>query len=219
MTRYGFIETNVEGMTRGSGELPSGFDELYNDQILHHEVNAPFTFKADVPNGKYKVVIYYGSGNKDFSSDYSVEGALSGSLNSLTGTAYETETEVTDGVLDVVINKGSKSWGGYISGMDVIPIEAPPIEEPPDEEAHIEAELSPDKTTLTASPVNCGEGMLICALYAGDRLIKCFIVEYAGDDMDFDVVSGTDKAVVMLWNSFDQMTPVCEACKTNLLEQ
>lgn len=31
-----------------------------------------------------------------------------------------------------------------------------------------------------------------------------------GDDMDFDVVSGADKAVVMLWNSFGEMTPVCE---------
>lgn len=122
-------------------------------------------------------------------------------------------------MLDVVINKGSKSWGGYISGMDVIPIEAPPVTEPPDEDPRIEAELSPDKTTLTAAPVNCTEGTLICALYAGGRLVKCFTGEYTGDDMDFEVVSGADKAVVMLWNSMDDMTPVCEACETNLLEQ
>lgn len=102
MTRYGFIETNVEGMTRAPGEIPSGFDDLYGDQILCSAVNAPFTFKADVPNGKYKVVIYYGSGNKDFSSDYSVEGALSSSLNSLTGTTYETETNVADGCLTLL---------------------------------------------------------------------------------------------------------------------
>ncbi len=209
-TGYGFAETNLGGMTRAPEEFTPGFDELYNDQILNNEVNAPFTFKAGVPNGKYKVVIHYGSNNKDFSSDYSVEGALSGSLNSLTGTTYETETEVADGVLDVIINKGRKSWGGYISGMDVIPITAPPVTDPPGEDPRIETELSPDKTMLTASPVYCGGGTLICALYTGGRLIKCFAEEYSGDDMDFDVVSGADKAVVMLWNSFDKMTPVCE---------
>ena len=214
MTRYGFTDGTHDAMTRAPGDIPSGMENLYNDQI-----NGVSKFKADVPNGKYKVVIHYGSNNKDFSSDYSVEGALSGSLNSLTGTTYETETEVADGVLDVVINKGRKSWGGYISGMDVIPIATPPVTEPPDEDPRIETELFPDKTMLTASPVNCGDGTLICALYTGGRLIKCFAEEYSGDDMDFDVVSGADKAVVMLWDSFDKMTPVCEACKTNPLGQ
>ena len=201
-------------MSRAPGGIPVGYENLYNDQV-----NCETKFRAEVPNGKYKVVIYYGSNHKDFSSDYSVEGMRSGSLNSLAGTTYETEAEVTDEVLDVVINKGRKDWGGYISGMDVIPIVAPPVTDPPDEDPRIETEISPDKTMLTASPVNCEEGTLICALYAGGRLIKCFAEKYSGDDMDFDVVSDADKAVVMLWNSFDKMTPVCEAYKTNPLGQ
>lgn len=123
---YGFDQTVVEGMTRAPVEFPYGFDELYNDQILATEVNAPFTFKANVPNGKYKVTIHYGSINKDFSSIYSVEGTDSVSINSLEGTSYETETNVTDGVLDVVVKKGSKRWGGYINGMEVTQLEAYP---------------------------------------------------------------------------------------------
>ena len=219
MTRYGFIETNVEGMTRAPGEIPSGFDALYGDQILCSAVNAPFTFKADVPNGKYIVTVHYGSWNDAFGTNYTVEGVVSGNLESTASAQYKTKVEVTDGAIDITVNKGAKAWGGYISGMDVIPIEAPPIAEPPDEDPRVETELSPDKTIITASPVNCGEGTLICALYAGDGLIKCFTGEYTGDDMDFDVVSGADKAVVMLWNSMDGMTPTCEACKTNLLGQ
>ncbi len=140
---YGFVDASSQsGMTRAPGEIPSGSEALYNDQILGET-----QFKVNVPNGKYNIVIYYGSWNDDFGVDYTIEGVSSGALASVNAAQYSTTVEVTDGVLDVDINKGSKQYGGYISGMDITPAE-PTVSESP-------ATPTPSATaepTATASP-------------------------------------------------------------------
>ncbi|MCH5186396.1 MAG: chitobiase/beta-hexosaminidase C-terminal domain-containing protein, partial [Oscillospiraceae bacterium] len=121
---FGFdASSSQSGMDRAPGNIPSGYENLHKDQILGET-----TFKADVPNGKYEVVIYYGCWNTGFGVNYTLEGVSSGNLASTDAAQYKTEAEVTDGVLDLIIAKGSKSYGGYINGMDVIPLEADPVE-------------------------------------------------------------------------------------------
>ncbi len=116
--RGGFTETtNISSMERAPGEIPSGYENIHSDQL---DVNG--TFRANVPNGKYKVIIHYGSWNTGFGTNYTINGVSSGNLASTTAARYETETNVTAGTLDVTIAKGSKSYGGYINGMDLVRI-------------------------------------------------------------------------------------------------
>ncbi len=122
---YGFTAA-VDAMTRAPGNIPSGYENLYNDQL-----NGEMEFKADIPNGKYNVTIYYGSWNTGFGTNYTIEGVSSGNLYSTEPAQYSAEAEVTDGVLDVIIAMGDKQYGGYISGMDVEALPEPePTEEP-----------------------------------------------------------------------------------------
>ena len=112
---YGFDNDDASDMTRAPGDIPTGYDELYADQV-----DCRSTFKAEVPNGKYKIVIHYGSWNTGFGTSYTVEGVPSGNLYSETAAQYVTETEVTDGVLDIGIAKGAQRYGGYINGLEII---------------------------------------------------------------------------------------------------
>ena len=114
-TSYGFDGGSHEDMARAPGEIPSGYENLYNDQTLGET-----TFKAEIPNGKYTVVIHYGTWNTGFGTSFTVEGKNSGNLYSTTAAQYVTEVEVNDGMLDVVIAKGAKSYGGYINGLEII---------------------------------------------------------------------------------------------------
>ena len=115
MTGFGFVKgASQEGMTRAPGSIPSGSESLYNDQILGET-----EFRADLPDGKYKVTIHYGTWNTNFGVNYTIEGESSGNLYSETASTYTKEVTVTDGALDLVIKKGSKSYGGYINGMDI----------------------------------------------------------------------------------------------------
>ena len=116
-TGYGFVGTLPSAMERAPGNIPSGYENLHADQI-----NGVTQFKADVPNGKYIVTIHYGSWNTSFGTNYTVEGVSSGNLTATEATRYVTEVEITDGVLDVAINKGSQSYGGYINGIDIMPM-------------------------------------------------------------------------------------------------
>ena len=116
-TGYGFVGALPSAMERAPGNIPSGYENLYADQV-----NGVTQFKADVPNGKYIVTIHYGSWNTGFGTNYTVEGVSSGNLASTEAAQYTTKAEVTDGVLDVAINKGSQSYGGYINGIDIMPM-------------------------------------------------------------------------------------------------
>ncbi len=118
-TGYGFTGSQ-SSMTRAPYNIPSGYDNLYADQI-----QGETTFKADIPNGVYSVVINYGSWNTSFGTSYNVEGTESGNLYSTDAAEYEAVVVVEDGVLDVAIAKGAKSYGGYISGMVVTPTTTP----------------------------------------------------------------------------------------------
>ena len=116
-TGYGFVGALPSAMERAPGNIPSGYENLYADQV-----NGVTQFKADVPNGKYIVTIHYGSWNTGFGTNYTVEGVSSGNLAATEAAQYTTKAEVTDGVLDVAINKGSQSYGGYINGIDIMPM-------------------------------------------------------------------------------------------------
>lgn len=112
---YGFDGGSREEMARAPGGIPSGYENLYNDQFLGIS-----TFKAEMPNGKYTVVVHYGTWNTAFGTNFTVEGVNSGNLYSETAAQYTTEVEIKDGVLDVQIAKGDKSYGGYISGLEIL---------------------------------------------------------------------------------------------------
>lgn len=112
---YGFTDGAPEEMARAPGDIPSGYENLYNDQIL-----GTAHFKAEMPNGKYTVVIHYGTWNTGFGTNFTVEGVNSGNLNATSAAQYAAEIEITDGVLDLDINKGSKEYGGYISGLEIL---------------------------------------------------------------------------------------------------
>lgn len=115
LTGYGFESTaGLEDTDREASDIPAGYENLYSDQVLGNGV-----FKVDLPNGKYNVTIHYGTWNDEFSTDYTIEGKSSGSLASTTATTYSTIAEVTDGTLDIIINKGNDKYGGYINGLDI----------------------------------------------------------------------------------------------------
>lgn len=111
---YGYTTTGHSGMKRAPYNMPSGNESLYNDQML-----GSGTFVVDVPNGTYNVTIYYGSWNTGFGVNYTVEGKSSGNLAATDAAKYTTKAAVTDGQLTIDIAKGSKSYGGYINGLDI----------------------------------------------------------------------------------------------------
>ena len=111
---YGFVGSQAD-MERAPGDIPTGYDDLYYDQV-----NGVTQFKAEMPNGKYTVVVHYGSWNDGFGTNFTVEGVNSGNLSSTVAAQFVAEIEITDGVLDVEINKGNKSYGGYINGLEIL---------------------------------------------------------------------------------------------------
>ena len=117
---YGFEGSLPVGMTRAPGEIASGMENMYNDQL-----NGNSHFKAYIPNGNYNVAIYYGSWNESFGTKYVVEGIETEALASTTAAVTAVPVEIKDGMLDVVIKSGDKAYGGYISGIEVLPIPNP----------------------------------------------------------------------------------------------
>ncbi len=115
---YGFVTSNQAAMTRAPGEIPAGYENLYNDQIFASD-NAVMEFAVDLPNGTYNVSVLYGSWNTGFGTKYTVEGAPSDVLAATTPTAYTVQTTVTDGQLNLAIEKGNASFGGYINGLEI----------------------------------------------------------------------------------------------------
>ncbi len=115
---YGFITSNQAAMTRAPGEITPGLENLHNDQLFASD-NAPMEFAVDLMNGTYNVTIHYGSWNTGFSTKYTVEGASSEALSATAAATYQTQTVVTDGQLNISIEKGNSSFGGYINGLDI----------------------------------------------------------------------------------------------------
>ncbi len=119
---YGFVTSNQSAMTRAPGSITSGYENLYNDQIMSTDY-ADMQFDVNLPNGIYKVTAHYGSWNTGFGTEFVIEGASSGDLYSTTAATYETYATVTDGKLNVVIAKGAQKYGGYINGLDITPVQ------------------------------------------------------------------------------------------------
>lgn len=193
--RYGFVSA-LSDMDRAPYNIPSGYEALHNDQV-----QGTTTFKAKIPNGEYVVTIHYGSWNSGYGTSYVVEGVSSGNLYSTSAAEYTTTVKVTDGVLDVAINKGSKSYGGYINGMDIVPVES---------EFLAEITYSDNTVTVTASTVT--EAVLIHASYQSGMLTVVDIIplEFADGEATVtktDVASG-DK--LMVWDSVIGMMPLGE---------
>ncbi|MCX7715157.1 MAG: rhamnogalacturonan lyase [Clostridia bacterium] len=115
---YGFTTSVQSAMSRAPSSIPAGYENLYSDQINSTDYS-DMKFAVDLANGTYDVVIYYGSWNTGFGTKFTVEGTSSGNLSSVTATTYKTTATVTDGQLNIVISKGSKSYGGYISGIKI----------------------------------------------------------------------------------------------------
>lgn len=121
-TGYGFVTSKQSAMTRAPESITSGFENLYNDQINSTDYT-DMQFDVSLPNGTYAVTAHYGSWNTGFGTKFTIEGVSSGDLYSTTAAVYKTYATVTDGKLNVVISKGAKSFGGYISGLDIVPVQ------------------------------------------------------------------------------------------------
>ena len=117
--RYGFREGDSQyDMERGPGGVPGGFENLYSDQV-----QGGMTFQVKLPKGKYKVKVHYGCWNSGYGTRFNIEGKDTGNLFSTSAASYETEVNVTDGVLDVAISIGAQSYGGYINGLEVYAVD------------------------------------------------------------------------------------------------
>lgn len=121
---YGFSDV-TDGMQYNMGrapgsDIPDGYTNLYSDQVEGNKTDSEF--KADIANGTYKVTIHYGSWSTNFGTNYTIEGVNSGNLYSTSAAQYVTTVTVTDGQLNLTISKGAQSYGGYIAGMDIVPV-------------------------------------------------------------------------------------------------
>ncbi len=203
---YGFSEASVqEGMTRAPGNIEAGYEALYNDQI-HGETQ----FKAEIPNGKYEVIIHYGSWNTGFGVNYTIEGVSSGNLAATDAMCYSATVEVTDGMLDLNIAKGSKQYGGYISGMDVIPISTTP--EPSPTATPVPDGITYSAGTVTVKAAGTEKAVLIHTSYKDNRLIFADMAPLNFTD-GVAVVSGKNISAgdkLMVWESLSHMKPLCE---------
>lgn len=122
---YGFVDVSdgmQYNMTRSpdTASIPEGYANLYSDQVEGNKTDSEF--KVDIANGKYKVTMYYGCSSQNFGTRYKVEDIDSGDLYSTNASEYVTTVSVTDGCLNIIISKGAKAYGGYISGLDIEPV-------------------------------------------------------------------------------------------------
>lgn len=115
---YGFTSSSQSAMTRAPGSITSGYESLYNDQINGDGMD----FAVNVPNGTYKLTFHYGSWNTGFGTKYTVEGTASDNLYSTVAATYTAYATVTDGQLNIDIDMGGKKYGGYINGLDIVPV-------------------------------------------------------------------------------------------------
>ncbi len=195
-SRYGFASA-VSSMERAPYNIPSGFDNLYNDQL-----QGEATFKTKLPNGKYEVTIHYGCWNTGYGTRFTVEGKDTGNLYSTNAATYTAEANVTDGVLDVVMSRGSKSYGGYIAGLDIMPVAVEPM-----------AEITYKDNTVTVTAENVTNALLLHAKYNGTILTSVTSTPLTFTDGKAEVknvtVSSGDK--LMVWNNKMGMLPLCKA--------
>lgn len=103
----------------------SGGDALSNDFVIPGATN-PYTFLADVPNGKYEVTVYSGdllAGTSTTKTSVTIEGELKGTIQTRqTVTSAQYSTTVSDG--QMTMNFGTN---GYLNGIIIEPmIDAPP---------------------------------------------------------------------------------------------
>ena len=199
---YGFddIIDTPEDSARAASSSPAGQENLYADQVIGEAV-----FKVDVPNGKYKVTIHYGTWNDEFASVYEIEGASSGSLASQVAAQYTSETEVKDGVLDIAMKKGDAKYGGYINGIDIIQLE----EYGPEPDMPYVSELSIEGTNIAlsiTSSVDAPDASAIIAQYDKNGVLSDVSLHpISGSSVIDDELNENAAAVkVFVWNTKNQ---------------
>lgn len=176
-TGYGFIGDIPAGMTRGPGNVPSGMDNLYGDQL-----NGTGTFAANIPNGTYDVTVHYGSWNTGFGTRYIIEGTDSGALSATDAATYVARVAVTDGVLNVEIQTGNKTYGGYINGLEIAKASSVPL--PTATPAPTAAPTATPTPAPTATPTPTP------VAYA-DIAEGVYYLKSANSDMYLDVANGS----------------------------
>ncbi|MBQ8003157.1 MAG: hypothetical protein IJ297_06910 [Clostridia bacterium] len=192
--RFGFSDASSQyDMERAPGGIKAGYENLHADQI-----QGTATFKVKLPNGKYTVTAHYGCWNSGYGTRYNIEGVDSGNLYSTTAAEYVTEVSVTDGVLDLGISKGSKSYGGYINGLDIVMIE-------PDKKATIKY----SDGTVTVVGENVTKAVLIHASYNGDAMSYVSVTPLKFDNGVATVTKTLKQGdKLFVWNSITKMEPL-----------
>lgn len=72
--------------------------------------------------------------------------------------------------------------------------------------------VSEDGKTFTVKPINIeNSNTVILVLYNGKQFVEMQSVTYSGDDIQFTTDKAYTTAKVMVWNSLENMIPICEA--------
>ena len=78
--------------------------------------------------------------------------------------------------------------------------------------AHTKTTVSKDRKTFDVKPVNISAGnTVILALYDNGKFIEMQTEKYNGIDIQFVTDKSYTNAKVMVWESFENMKPVCQA--------
>ncbi len=191
-SRFGFEGTSQYDMERGPGNVPSGFENLYSDQV-----QGGMTFKVKLPKGKYAVTIHYGCWNSGYGTSYNIEGLETGNLFSTSAAEYSKEVSVTDGTLDIAIKKGNKSYGGYINGLDIVPVDT------------VNAKIEYLNGTVTVTAENVYEAVLIHVTYSGNSVSKVKALPLAFENgVATKKVTLTSGDKLMVWDNLESITPL-----------
>ena len=190
--RFGFVGTNQYDMERAPGGIEVGYENLHADQV-----QGSATFKAKLPNGKYKVTVHYGCWNSGYGTRFNIEGLDSGNLFSTSATKYEAEVVITDGVFDLEMSKGDKSYGGYISGLDIEQVNSPFVK------------IDYSDGTVTVTGENVYDAVLIHVRYNLDIVSKVSSIplEFAGGKAT-EKLALTNGDKLMVWDEIDKMKPL-----------
>ncbi len=194
-SRYGFEGDTQYDMERAPGGIPQEYNNLYSDQI-----QGAATFKAKLPNGKYTVTIHYGCWNSGYGTRFSIEQIDTGNLFSTTAAEYVTDVNITDGTLDLVMSKGSQSYGGYIAGLDITPIEPEKM-----------ATIKYSNGTVIVTSESVSSAVLIHVRYSGDTVIGVQTTPLTiTDGVATATLQATTSDKLMVWDKLTSLTPLCE---------
>jgi hypothetical protein len=106
---------------------------------------------------------------------------------------------VNDGMMNVSIAKGSQSYGGYINGMDIMPVGSAPL-----------AEISLSGSTATVTAENVSKAVLIHVMHKDKTLeyVKSYPLVFINGKASVSGLSVLSGDKLMVWSSVSGVDPL-----------